>query len=242
MVCLDIDGTLLNSNHQISKSVKDAINKVVNKKNIPVILVSARMPKGIILDKDKTVLDKKFINASDLEQVYKLTKNYDIHISLYKDDEWYIEEMDYWAKQESDITNIIPKISDFKELIELWKEEKKGPNKILCMANPEEIIKLKKDVKADDLNVYLSKPTYLEIMQSKASKTSAIQHLQMKFNVSKEEIIALGDNYNDIGMLEYVGFGVAMGNAPEGVKQCADFVTLTNDEDGVAETLKTYIL
>lgn len=262
MVCLDIDGTLLNSNHQISKNVKDSINAVVNKKNIPVILVSARMPKGItflqkeleieqpiicysgalILDKDKTVLYKEFINASDLEQAYKLTKSYDIHISLYKDDEWYIEEMDYWAKQESDITNIMPKIFNFKDLIELWKKEKTGPNKILCMANPDEIIKLKENINADDLNIYLSKPTYLEIMQGTVSKTTAINYLQKVFNVAKEEIITMGDNYNDIDMLKYSGLGIAMGNAPEDVKIYADCVTSTNDEDGVAEALKKYVL
>ncbi|EHI97528.1 Cof-like hydrolase [Clostridium sp. DL-VIII] len=262
MVCLDIDGTLLNSNHQISESVKDAIGAVVNKMNIPVILVSARMPKGItflqkeleikqpiicysgalILDKDKTVLDKKFINVWDLEKVYRVAKNYNIHMSLYKDDEWYIEEMDNWAKQESDITNIIPKISDFKELIELWKKEKTGPNKILCMANPDEIIKLKENIKADDLNLYLSKPTYLEIMQGTVSKTTAINYLQKVFSVAKEEIITMGDNYNDIDMLKYSGLGIAMGNAPEDVKIHADCVTSTNDEDGVAEALKKYVL
>ncbi len=262
MVCLDIDGTLLNSNYQISENVKDAISAVVNKMNIPVILVSARMPKGItflqkeleikqpiicysgalILDKDKTVLDKKFINVWDLEKVYRLAKNYNIHMSLYKDDEWYIEEMDNWAKQESDITNIIPKISDFKELIDLWRKEKTGPNKILCMSNPDEIIKLKENIKADDLNLYLSKPTYLEIMQGTVSKTTAINYLQKVFNVAKEEIITMGDNYNDIDMLKYSGLGIAMGNAPEDVKRYADCVTSTNDEDGVAEALKKYVL
>lgn len=262
MICLDIDGTLLNSNHKITEGVKRTINIAANEKNIPVILVSARMPKGItflqkelgiaqpiicysgalILDKDNNVINQEFISALNLEEVNKLVHEYNIHMSLYKDNEWYIEEMDYWAKQESEITNIIPKITDFNKLIELWKAEGTGPNKILCMARPEEIRILKENIQSDDLNIYPSKPTYLEIMPSKSSKTSAISCLQKKFNVDKSEIISMGDNYNDIDMLEYAGLGIAMGNAPEEVKKHADHVTLTNDEDGVAEALKKYVI
>ncbi|HEY5524911.1 MAG TPA: Cof-type HAD-IIB family hydrolase, partial [Clostridium sp.] len=235
---------------------------VANEKNIPVILVSARMPKGIkflqreleidqpiicysgalILDKDGKMLSKEFINVLDFEEIYKLVVKYNIHISLYKDDEWYIEEMDCWAKQESEITNIIPEITDFNELIGLWKKEGTGPNKILCMASPDKIILLKENIKASDLNIYPSKPTYLEIMPTNASKTSAINCLQKKFDIKKAEIIAMGDNYNDIDMLEYAGLGIAMGNAPEDVKKHANDVTLTNDEDGVAEALKKYVI
>lgn len=262
MICLDIDGTLLNSNHEITENVKSAINIVANEKKIPVVLVSARMPKGItflqkelgieqpiicysgalILDNNSEVLSKEFIEVSKLEKIYKLVNENNIHISLYKDNEWYIEEMDYWAKQESEITNIIPKISDFNDLIEEWEIEGTGPNKILCMANPDEINFLKENITATDLNIYPSKPTYLEIMPTNASKTSAINILQKKFNVERSEIIAMGDNYNDIDMLEYAGLGIAMGNAPDDVKKYANDVTSTNNEDGVAEALKKYVI
>ncbi|MVX63823.1 Cof-type HAD-IIB family hydrolase [Clostridium chromiireducens] len=262
MVCLDIDGTLLNSKHEITEKVKSTINVVANEKKIPVILVSARMPKGIkflqkelgieepiicysgalILDKDNDVLAKEFIDVSKLEEIYKLTSKNNIHMSLYKDDEWYIEELDYWARQESEITNIIPNIINFKELIEKWKKDRLGPNKILCMSKPEEINFLKENIKGINLNIYPSKPTYLEIMPTKASKTSAINCLQKKYNIDRSEIVTMGDNYNDIDMLEYAGIGVAMGNAPEEVKIHADDITLTNDENGVAEALIKYII
>lgn len=266
MMCLDIDGTLLNSNHQITKKVKEAINIVANEINIPVILVSARMPKGIvflqreleieepmicysgalILDKTGAILSKECISTSNLQEIYKSINKRNIHMSLYKDDEWYIEEMDEWAKQESEITNIIPTVVNFNELIETWREEKTGPNKILCMANPNEINLLKEEMNSNDnvnvLNIYPSKTTYLEIMPTNASKTSAINYLEKKFNINKAEIIAMGDNYNDVDMLKYAGIGIAMGNAPDDVKKNADDVTLTNDEDGVAEAISKYLL
>lgn len=264
MICLDIDGTLLNSSHEITENTKNVIQRVVNIKQIPVILVSARMPKGMLfLQKElnivqpiicysgalvwnnNSILSNVTIPISDVKQVYNIVKNIGLHMSLYKDDEWYIEKMDEWAIQESEITNIIPNITDFIELFSTWSEESLGPNKILCMAKPNEIEMLNTKLKeyySNNLNIYLSKPTYLEIMPINATKTSAIEFLCRKFHIQKSEIIAIGDNFNDISMIEFVGLGIAMGNAPEQVKQYADDITLSNDEDGVVEAIKKYIL
>lgn len=262
MICLDIDGTLLNSNHQISETVKETIKLVVSKQHIPIVLVSARMPKGIrflqkeleikapiicysgalILDEKGKQLSTERIDSAYLKEIYRVTDALNIHISLYKDDQWYVESMDAWAKQESKITNIKPKVISFVTLLELWEKEGNGPNKILCMAKPKQIIQLKETLKIEALNIYPSKETYLEIMPKQASKTSAIQVLERKFGVQQSEIIAIGDNHNDIDMLKYAGLGVAMGNAPETVKQHAKEITLTNDEDGVAAALLKYVV
>lgn len=262
MICLDIDGTLLNSNNEITKRTKKSINCAVEEKGIPVILVSARMPKGIIfllkelqieapiicysgalvLGKNREILSQKYMSVSDIKEVYTIAKKLGVHVSLYKDDEWCIEKMDEWARQEYEITNIIPNAINFEFLFEVLKKEGSGANKILCMAAPNKIKLLKEQLKIDSLNIYPSKPTYLEIMPKEASKTSAIEILREKFNIKQSEILAAGDNYNDIDMIEYAGLGVAMGNAPEEVKRCADFVTLSNDEDGVAEVIKKFCL
>ncbi|WP_010238773.1 Cof-type HAD-IIB family hydrolase [Clostridium arbusti] len=262
MICLDIDGTLLNSKHEISERTKEVIKIVSNERQIPVILVSARMPKGIlflqeeleikqpiicysgalIMDRNNNVLSKDIISAHNLEKLWEIACNEKVHMSLYKDDEWYVEDLDYWAKQESDITNITPIITDFNELIKLWKDEITGPNKILCMSEPDAINSLKEKIKDYDLNIYPSKPTYLEIMPMKASKTSAIDVLRRRFNIEQNEILAMGDNYNDMDMIEYAGVGIAMGNAPDRVKKCANKIALTNDEDGVAEAIWAWVL
>jgi Cof subfamily protein (haloacid dehalogenase superfamily) len=264
MICLDIDGTLLNSEHKITKVTKEVIRTAAEEKQIPVILVSARMPKGIlflleelniqqpiicysgayVLDRGTPLLNIN-IPIAEVRQVYNSAKASGVHVSLYKEDEWYIEEMDQWAKQESEITNIRPNIVNFANLFAVWDREKSGPNKILCMAEPTSIKLLDKTVKdylSENLNIYPSKPTYLEIMPGTASKTSAIELLCKRFNINSKEVIAMGDNYNDTNMLEYAGLGVAMGNAPDPVKQCADYITLSNDEDGVAEAIKLHVL
>lgn len=263
MLCLDIDGTLLDSNHKITGETKKTINVATNK-GINVVLVSARMPKGIlylqkelgieepiicysgslIRDRDGNTLLNKFIPAHTTKLVYDATEKMGIHISLYKNDEWYIAGEDAWSKQESEITGIIPKITNLKGLVDKWEKSNDGPNKILCMSQIDNINILNKDISSrlsNDINIYPSKPTYLEIMPKYSSKTKAIECVSQKLNILKSEIIAIGDNYNDMDMIQYAAVGIAMGNAPDKVKLSADYVTLTNDENGVAVAIKKYI-
>lgn len=263
MLCLDIDGTLLNSKHQITERTKIAIRKVAKEQKIPVILVSARMPQGIyflakeleicapiicyngalIIDYNNNIVLNNYIEVPYIRKVYSIVKKYSICISLYKDDEWYNEEKDEWVEQEEGITNLTSTIRDYRELLTDWGNE--GCNKILCMGDEEEILSLKKELLAmfqEDLTIYLSKPTYLEIMPKNSSKTAAIAVLLEKYNANKTELIAIGDNYNDINMIEYAGLGIAMGNAPDAVKCCADSITTSNDEEGVACAIYKYML
>lgn len=264
MVCLDIDGTLLNSEHKISHKTKKVIHDVAVHKKIPVILVSSRMPKGmlflqkelditepmvcyngaLIIDKDNAVLLNVTIPVFIAQQVYDISKSLNVHLSIYKDDEWYIEDMDEWAMQESAITKAIPNIAQFNELFNTWSDNNTGPNKFLCMGKSEDIKEVKEKLYEKllhELNIYESKLTYLEINHKNASKMTSIDSLAKRFGIKKSEIIAIGDNYNDIDMLKYAGVGIAMGNAPDDVKKHADFVTSTNDEDGVACALKKFI-
>lgn len=262
MVCLDIDGTLLNSRHQITPRTKEVIGRIANEGKIAVILVSARMPQGIlflqkeldirqpvicyggalILDGDRT-LHQVVMPASQVKEIYGLVKSRRIHMSLYREHVWYVEEMDGWARQESEITGCMPVITDFAPLLEEWEKEGSGPNKVMCMAEPEDTGPLHEEIRdqySGHLNVHLSKTTYLEIMSSGATKTSAIKFLCEKAGVAKSQVIAIGDNYNDVDMIRFAGLGIAMGNAPEDVKRHALYVTLSNDEDGVGEALRKF--
>ena len=76
----------------------------------------------------------------------------------------------------------------------------------------------------------------------KASKSDAIHMLKDHFHVKQEEIMAFGDNFNDIDMIRYAGLGVAMGNAADEVKEVADYITLSNEEDGVAAAIEKFVL
>lgn len=82
---------------------------------------------------------------------------------------------------------------------------------------------------------------YLEFFSSNVSKALSLERLAVHFNIKREEIIAFGDNFNDLEMIKYAGLGVAMQNAPDGVKAAADFITLSNNEDGIAYALSKFM-
>ena len=83
-----------------------------------------------------------------------------------------------------------------------------------------------------------STPFYYEIMNKNASKGNALAKLADHLGLNKDEVMAIGDNENDLSMIDYAGIGVAMGNATENVKTIADVHTTSNDEDGVAQIIE----
>ncbi len=128
--------------------------------------------------------------------------------------------------------------------LEKWKEFFRKTNVQItkCIAfstKPDKIIKLKKEL--DKLNgiVYFgSGSRSVEINNKGVSKGKAVKALADYYGFKREEIVCIGDNENDISMIEYAGFGVAMGNAIDKVKKLADYITDTNKEDGVAKAIK----
>ena len=87
------------------------------------------------------------------------------------------------------------------------------------------------------LNISTSKPTYLEVVNIEASKLNAVKLLINHYNIKREETIAIGDNFNDKEMIEFAGTGIAMGNAPTEVKAIANYITDTNNKDGIPKAL-----
>jgi len=268
MLCLDIDGTLLNSNHLITDATKQAIRQTVMSNHTYVVLVSARMPKGIRLllkelqidmpfvcysgglivksAQDSTILFNRTMSTTLTEQVIHAAQSIDVQCSLYKDDEWLVERTDEYTRQESEITGTIPIVIDFPPLLHDWAESNNvGPNKILCIGREYEIERLETKLNhqlGHHLSIYRSKPNYLEIMDKHASKKAGISYLQEIYRIKASQVIAIGDNFNDIDMIEHAGLGVAMRNAPDEVKKYADEVTESNDEEGVARIIHKYLL
>ena len=255
----DIDGTLLNSKHQIPENTRKKI-KQINQNGIPYVLVSARMPKGMtairaeleakspmICYSGALVVDEEdhpiYSVAMPQEVAMKLCRrvyelNPKISVNIYTNDEWLVKDKkEYWAAQESDITGVIPQEVSFEDE-EVYKEV----HKVLCMGDKEDIAALEQQLVKEfpQIRIYRSKDTYLEIMSMKASKSDAIHMLKDHFHVKQEEIMAFGDNFNDIDMIRYAGLGVAMGNAAYEVKEAADIVTDINDNEGERQILDKY--
>jgi Cof subfamily protein (haloacid dehalogenase superfamily) len=270
LIFIDIDGTLLTSDHKISEGTLSAIKRVSQINQIPVILTTARPPQAVediysqlnlnspvvyfngalILHKGQgsknsfSVLQSYTIDTAFLSIINITALPYNINISCYKKEEWFSGNYDRWVKQEEQITGIKATILNMDMQIQKWANQNEGPHKILLMGESGQIDKIEtvlKKITFNQLNIYKSKPTYLEIMSGRASKTSAITFLINKFGLTNKDVLAIGDNYNDIEMLRFAGMGVAMGNAPDQVKAHAQFITLNNDADGVKFALDTFI-
>lgn len=258
-MCSDIDGTLLNKDRELSQITIDEVQRIAP---IPFVLISSRMPAamrhlqqqfgnestpivayngGLILD-DKKVLHSRFIENDILETIIEKSLDTTIHLSLYHTDEWFVPSMDYWAKREKNNTKVTPEVLENSAVLNKWRSEGKGAHKIMAMGPAYEIEELYTSLKErfpNEIHLYRSKDTYIEISHAAISKKTAIETLLETFypSLTLSDVVAFGDNYNDIEMLKAVGLGVAMGNSKEEVIDIADSVTESNKHDGVAIAL-----
>lgn len=261
-VFIDMDGTLLRNDHTISSVNKQAIERLLVK-NIMVVPVSARPLHGIMpiiqdvipptmpivslngsyIFFNNEILFQVAIELPDAVGLHNELQHYDASMMYYSQMEWFSASDDQLVKKEQRITPIKIKIQPFDVTLKEWQAQQAGPNKILIAA-PNNIIAIIEDrlleLYGASLNIYKSQPTYLEVMNMEASKPKAIKFLLKKYGFEQQDIIAIGDNYNDKGMIEFAGIGVAMGNAPAEIKDIADYVTDTNMNDGVAKALNHF--
>jgi hypothetical protein len=260
IVFTDIDGTLLNHDRKLSPATIKTIKSL--KEKLPFILISARMPAamrhlqkdldiekqpiicyngGLILVDGKAV-DSTEIPLNTLKNLIDFNEGQECHLSLYHKDEWYVPQQDQWAAREENNTRVKPQLKGNKEVLAAWEKEKKGAHKIMAMGDEAHIDAIKNFLSEnfpEQLHLYRSKPTYLEISNKKISKLTAIKFLlNNHFNLKPQESIAFGDNYNDVEMIDGVGLGVAVGNARKEVLKVANIITQSGKEDGVANSLK----
>ena len=252
----DIDGTLLNTSHQIPEKTREKIMDM-KRQGIPFVLVSARMPKGmtairdalgsrspmicysgaLVVDENGRPIYSVALKEGEAQKICRAIPEItpDVSVNVYSNDRWMAEDLkEYWVDQEMKITGVRAEEVSFQD-----EEVMREVHKILCMGPADSITVLEKKLQErfPDIRIYKSKDTYLEIMSMKASKSDAVHMLEHVFGVTREEIIAFGDGHNDIDMIQYAGLGVAMGNASDEVKQAADYVTDINDREGLRQVL-----
>ncbi len=264
IVFSDIDGTLLNSERELSEQTIAQIKRI--KDTVPVILISSRMPSamahlqeeleitnqplicyngGLILVNNKTI-HSTYIPTEIISQVHEFNKDQKVHISLYFNDEWFVPQMDFWANREANNTKVTPIVRSTQSVIKEWEITNKGAHKIMCMGEELYIDKMYnflEETYGNILHLYRSKSTYIEIALKSISKLTAIEILlNSHFKIPISDAVAFGDNYNDIAMLKAVGTGVAVANAKPETLKVADVVTQSGKENGVATYIKNNII
>jgi hypothetical protein len=264
-ICSDIDGTLLNSIRDLSPRLIEVVNRF--SENFPVILASSRMPDairhlvtdlrkqpqpliayngGFVLSSAGEILEDVSIPVALVEKILHLTEKSEIHVSLYQGEDWYEEKDDYWSQREVKNTKVECTWMKGFDVVDQWAGGNSGAHKVMCMGNCNEINWLFRELHlehAKDLHLYRSSDTYLEIAPKAVSKATGLKKiLNHEFDFDMDAVIAFGDNYNDIDLLQSVGWGVAVANARSEVKAIAQEITFTNKEDGVAMVLEKILL
>lgn len=264
LIALDIDGTLTNSKKEITPRTRHTILDV-QKRGKKIILASGRHPIGcypiardLMLDRyggyilafnggkivdcatGETIVSKLFPQEY-LADIVGVLKDSNITINTY-DDKNIIAD-----KKVNDYTYVERDIlkTDMITVDDFVAEVKFDINKLLLAGEPDELDKYKEILsKRYDglLDVYKSAPYFLEIMPFGVTKGSMLPLLLQKLEINRDELIAFGDNYNDMTMIGYAGCGVAMENSESDLKKIADYVCESNDNDGVANTLLKYVL
>lgn len=264
MLVLDLDGTLTNSEKVITEKTKKALISA-QEKGVKVVLASGRPTYGITPLAEQLELEKygsyilsfnggTIINCKTKKKEYETVINQEDITNLVDIANRY--NVDYLTYNETHILtnnseNEYVKIEERINQVPVLQLD--NPNaelnfdipKMLMVGNGDYMAevepKIREELK-DKFSVYRSEPFFLEIVPQGIDKAASIERLLQLVDMKKEEVIACGDGFNDLSMIKYAGLGVAMANAQDVVKESADYVTTSNDEDGVAKVVEKFIL
>ena len=128
---------------------------------------------------------------------------------------------------------------------DFWTRTDNVVNKCLIVGEREKVAALEAKLRATmshRMDVYCSMPEFLECVPKGIDKGDSLSQLAQHLHIAREAVMACGDGENDLSMIRYAGLGIAMANAVDSVKAAADFVTLSNDEDGVAYVVERFVL
>lgn len=265
MLVLDIDGTLVGSDKTISEKTREAIIKAQQRGKI-VAIASGRSIAGIrktasnisleqyggyvIAYNGTTVVNCKtgeciynqMVPKELVKPVYEAAKRVNAGIVIYNDN---TKEMisgnglNEYIKIDAEACNVtINEVSDFVKAVNF------PFNKFLLSGKPEHMAEVEKIMAkefGDRLNVFRSDPFYVELLPRYVDKGVAVEKLVKHLDIQREKVICIGDSYNDLPMLRFAGMGVAMGNAQQEVKEMADYVTASNDEDGIVNVIDKFM-
>lgn len=264
LIAVDIDGTLTNSRKEITPRTRHALLEA-QARGKRVIIASGRQPLGIYPIAEDLMLERykgfimsynggKIISCEDnrtiinrlfpreyLSDIVNVLKDTNITIITFDDKRIFADNKvnDYtYVECEVCKTEMIT-CDDFLGTVKF------DFNKILLAGEPLELDQCQEVLrKRYDglLDIYKSAPYFLEIMPLGISKGSMLPLLLEQLGVDREELIAFGDNYNDMTMIGYAGMGVAMANGEDEIKKIANYVCESNDEDGVAKTIEKFLL
>ncbi|MBW3696972.1 HAD family phosphatase [Vibrio sp. T187] len=263
LVALDMDGTLLNSNKEISLENKQAITKA-REAGIKVVLASGRPLEGMQSKLDelgidgqddfvlfyngskvqnistKEVIHSEISNGRSAKRIAKLAKELGVFVHAFSEQHGLITpQNNEYTQLEATINGLTITEFDFEQL-----EDDHQIIKTMMVAEPSKLTEAIKQLPSelhDQFTVVQSAPFFLEFLNPKSNKGVGIAAIAQHLGIKSEEVICMGDAENDHHMIKFAGLGVAMENAMEETKAIADYITESNDNHGVAHVIEKFV-
>ena len=262
LIALDIDGTLNSSDHIILPETKAALIKA-QENGLKVVLASGRPTPGMLQLAEELqlaefggfvlsynggriqnmetgeVIHEVYLTPSEAHEIYDLAKEQGVNIMAYDGNDIITEDDDEYIQIEASLNKMpLYKTEDFKKAVI------NNTTKTLTTAAPEVLVEVEKryiEKFGDRFSICRSMPFFLEVMPNGINKAASLGKLLHVLDLTPAEMIACGDGFNDVEMIKFAGLGVAMNNAVPEVKAVADYVTHSNDENGIAHVLEKYV-
>jgi Cof subfamily protein (haloacid dehalogenase superfamily) len=262
LMAVDLDDTLLSDELTVSEATKDAMKLAIAKGfhltiatgrmfdsaqriarqvglNVPIITYQGSLVKNLL---DEQVLYERSVPQSAAARTYEFCRERGLHLQTYIDDKLYAGEENDKLRKYAAMSGIpYTVVPDFESLVSSSAKQ----TKMIIIDEPELLDKLAPELTEWlGLGVHLtkSKANFLEILHQEGTKGHALRFLAGHYHIPMEETIAVGDSWNDREMIESAGLGVAMANAVPALKEIADYVTLSNNEDGVRHVIEKFVL
>lgn len=263
LIAIDIDGTLLNEKNELAQPTIDTISEA-RKNGVKIVLCTGRPLSGVqpYLDKlqisggdefaitfngamaqtlDGTVMVNHTITYEDFLETEMLSRKLNVNYQIETTDSIYTTNRDTnpYGIAESFLVRLPIKFRSPEEI-----PRDLVMSKAMFVDFPKNITEANKlipDKLRKDMYVVQTEPFFIEMMNKQASKGKTLGELATQLHLTKDNVMAIGDQGNDLTMVDYAGFGVAMGNAIDEVKAAAQFITKPNTEDGVAFAINKYV-
>jgi Cof subfamily protein (haloacid dehalogenase superfamily) len=258
LLALDLDGTLIGLDLEISQRTKAAIKQIMSR-GIIVTIATGRMfqsalpfakelnistplicYEGAMIAKPDTkeILWHKPVPLSLAREAIELINKENLHINAYLDDELYVESLNEQAKLYSSISRVNP--HPVGNLLDFLNRE---PTKLVVVGTAEQIDSINRILNehfGNSLFIAKSYPRFCEVAHPDCSKANALSMLTDQLGIAQSEVVAIGDNPNDVNMVKWAGLGIAMANGSDETKEAADWVTGHLEKDGVAEAIEKF--
>lgn len=261
LVALDLDGTIVNEDLKISERTQKLLQHVITQTDTKVVIATGRMFLSALPFARQLTVKEPLVayqgamirHLSDGHQMHyhnpipmplaqtlmQFLLEREFHINLYMEDELWTSHTNSFATYYATTAGVTPIFTE-----NLMDAMTQPPTKLMVIDD------FRVDGLLDELNTHFhgrltycrSRSNFCEMIDASCSKWKALEYLIGDWDIKPEEVMAIGDQGNDVSMLQGAGIGVAMGNAPDEVKALANYVTLSVDEDGAAEAIEKFVL